>query len=253
MGHHDDDALIIHEEAFQPGDGVNIQTIGGLVQQNDVRLSEQRAGQQHLHLLALGQGAHQAIEHSVVQTQTLQELSGFGFGFPAIQLGKLRFQLCGTVAVLFGKVLFCIEGILFLEHFIQPGIALQNGLKNGKLLIGKVILLQNRHTALGVDHHFALAGFQLTGKELEKCGFTRAVGADHTIAVAGLEQQVDMGKQVLAAEIQAKIRYSNHLWESSYSSQKNQVQKNSAPDYIMFFPGGQTASKIPDDYPKKAS
>ena len=47
---HDDGALEVQQKVLQPVDGVDVQVVGGLVQQQDVRVAEQRLGQQHLHL-----------------------------------------------------------------------------------------------------------------------------------------------------------------------------------------------------------
>ena len=210
VGHHNDDSLIFHEEIFQPGNGVNVQAVGGLVQEDNVRAAEEGPGQEHLHLFRFRQGAHEAVEHPVVQPQSLEELAGLGLGLPAAQLGEFRFQLSGPVAVLFREILLGIEGVLLLEHRIEPGVPLQNGLENSELLIGKVVLLQNRHAAFCIDNHFAFGGLQFSGEELQKSGFARAVSADNAIAVAGLEQQVHMGKQVLAAKAQSQIGYGNH-------------------------------------------
>ena len=39
----------------------SIQVVGRLVEQQDVRVSEQRLGKQHLYLLGAGQGAHLGV------------------------------------------------------------------------------------------------------------------------------------------------------------------------------------------------
>ena len=65
MAHHKDQALAVHQKVLQPLDGLNVQMVGGLVQQNDVRLSKQRLGQQHLYLFLSGEGGHLIVENVI--------------------------------------------------------------------------------------------------------------------------------------------------------------------------------------------
>ena len=49
----DDDhalVLIVHDEVFQPVDGLDIQIVGRLVQQYDVRVAKEGLSQQHFNL-----------------------------------------------------------------------------------------------------------------------------------------------------------------------------------------------------------
>ena len=61
VGDHDDGVREIDQELLQPGDGVQIQVVRGLVEQQDVGISEQGLGQQHLDLLSAQQILHQRI------------------------------------------------------------------------------------------------------------------------------------------------------------------------------------------------
>ena len=62
VGYHDDRAEVLGQEVLQPCDGVNIQMVGRLVHEDDVRIPEQRLRQQDLHLLVAGQVCHLLIE-----------------------------------------------------------------------------------------------------------------------------------------------------------------------------------------------
>ena len=61
MGYHDHRILKIDQELLKPGDGVQIQMVGRLVEQQDVRVAEQSLGQQHLYLLGAGQRIHLGV------------------------------------------------------------------------------------------------------------------------------------------------------------------------------------------------
>jgi len=56
VGHGDDRAGVALQVVLQPGHRLGIQVVGGLVQQQDVRLLQEQAAQCHAALLATGQG-----------------------------------------------------------------------------------------------------------------------------------------------------------------------------------------------------
>lgn len=60
-----------------------------------------------------------------------------------------------------------------------------------------MILLQHGKTLAGGDDNISVGGLQGTGKNLQKCGFTGAVGTDQTITVALCKFNVDIFKQGL--------------------------------------------------------
>ena len=51
MGYNDNGVVKVDEEIFQPADGFQIQMVGGLIQQQDVRIAEQSLGQEYFNLL----------------------------------------------------------------------------------------------------------------------------------------------------------------------------------------------------------
>ena len=142
--------------------------------------------------------------------KTLQEARRIGLGFPAAQLGKLRFQVRSPQTILIGKVRLFVDGVLFLHHIIQVLVAHDDGVENGILVVGVLVLLQNGNPLGGVDGNGAGGGIQLSGENPQEGGFARAVGADDAIAVAGQELQIHMLEQPLAAELHTEIAYCNH-------------------------------------------
>jgi hypothetical protein len=73
VAHHQHRALIVHEKVFQPHHGGEVQVVGGLVQQYDVRISEQRLGQQHLDLQSRVHVGHLRLVEVRGHAQTLQQ------------------------------------------------------------------------------------------------------------------------------------------------------------------------------------
>ena len=217
MGDGDDHAGEVQQEILQPVDGLDVQVVGGLVQHDDVGIAEQRLGQQDFHLQP---GVH-ICHHIVVQlradAQTLQKAGGIGLGFPAAQLGEFSFQISGANAVLIGEIRFFVDGVLFLHHIIKMLVAHDDGVHDGKLVVGVLVLLQNGDPLGGVDGDAAGGGIQVTGEDTQEGGFARTVGTDDAVAVAGQELQVHVLEQPLAAELHSQIADSNHdvlLWKS---------------------------------------
>ena len=210
MGDHDDGALKVHEEVVEPLHGHDVQVVGGLVQQQDVRIAEQRLGQQHLHLEAAVQGGHRVVVVVRGHAQALEDAGGVGLGLPAAQLCVLGLQLAGQQALLVGHLLLGVQGFLLLGDLVQPGVAHNNRIHDVVSVVGVLVLLEHRHAGVGQDGHRSGGGLQLTGEDLQEGGFARAVGADDSVAVAAVKLQVHMGKQRLSAVIQGQVRNSDH-------------------------------------------
>ena len=92
----DDDhgAVAGHQNVFQPADGVDVQVVGGLIQQQYVRVRKQRLCQQHTQFPARRQSTHGAVVLLQRNIQAQQQLTGSGFRGVAIHFGKLHFQVC---------------------------------------------------------------------------------------------------------------------------------------------------------------
>src|SRR5690606_30259336 len=58
VGNDDHGGVARGQHVFQPADGVDVQVVGRLVEQQHFRVGEQRLGQQHAQLPARGDGAH---------------------------------------------------------------------------------------------------------------------------------------------------------------------------------------------------
>ena len=84
MADHDQRSGEVHQEIFQPGNRAVIQVVGRLVQQQNVRIAEQRLCQQHLELFAALQVTHEGIVHFRRQTQAGQQGGRIAFCVPAV-------------------------------------------------------------------------------------------------------------------------------------------------------------------------
>src|SRR5690606_31734105 len=89
-------ALHVIDDVFQPTNGVDVQVVGRFVEQQDVRIGEQRLRQQHPQFPAGCHFAHRAVVQFTGNTGTQQQFAGTGFSGVAVQFSEFAFQLGGA-------------------------------------------------------------------------------------------------------------------------------------------------------------
>ena len=72
----DERAFVVVEEILQPVDGVEVEVVGRLVEQQRLRLAEERLRQQHADLLAALQLAHLALVKFVGNVEAMEQDGG---------------------------------------------------------------------------------------------------------------------------------------------------------------------------------
>lgn len=92
MGNDDDETGVIQEKVLQPVDGLNVQMVGRLIQQDDFGIAEESLSQENLYLFLRRQGRHPIIEDILRETQSLNQSAGVGFRLPAVQLREFPLQ-----------------------------------------------------------------------------------------------------------------------------------------------------------------
>ena len=73
VGDQHEGAPVVGEEVLQPLDRVDVEVVGGLVEQKEVGIGEQRAGQCDARELAAGEGEEVALEHVAGQAEALDD------------------------------------------------------------------------------------------------------------------------------------------------------------------------------------
>ena len=200
MGNHDDDVGEIDQEFLQPCDGIKVQVVCRLVEEKNVRASEERSCKKNLHLLGTVQITHLLIVILILNAKAVQKRLGIGLGFVAAHLGIFAFELCGADAVLVGEIRLGIKLVLLSADFIELLIALNDRVQNDLVVVFLVILLQEGKTLAGGNCDFAGGRIQLTGENLQKSRFSGAVCADDTVAASLCEFDIDIFKQGFLAD-----------------------------------------------------
>ena len=205
MRHDKHCAVIVHQKVLQPDDASQIEIVRRLVEQDDVRMAEQRLRQQNLHFQARIHIGHQRLVIVRRDAQPLQNAGRIGLRLPAAELGKFLLQFGGAHAVLIRHLLLGIDRVLLLAAVVQPLVAHDDGVHHRVGVIHRLILLKDGHSGLWVNIDVAGGRLQHIGENFQKRGFSGAVRADDTIAVTRGKLQIYLGKQGRAAILQRQV------------------------------------------------
>src|SRR5471030_269786 len=80
----DGNAIVVVQKFLEPVDRIQIQVVGGFVEQQGLGVAEQRLGQQHANFLSALQFAHQAAMKVIGNIEALQQNGRVGLGGIAI-------------------------------------------------------------------------------------------------------------------------------------------------------------------------
>ena len=204
----------VDQKFLQPVDGVQIQMVGGLVEEQNIGIAEQSAGKQDLDLLCAGDLAHQISVKLGLDPETVEQGFCVGLGLPAVHLGKLGLEFAGADTVLIGEVLFGIESILLGTDLEQAGIALNDRIENDLVIIFVVVLFQEGETLSLGNGDTAAGGLKLTGQDPEEGGLAGPVCADDAVAVSLRKFNGNIFKQSLFSQAECDTVCLNHILDT---------------------------------------
>ncbi len=198
------------QHAFQPADGVDVQVVGRLIEQQDVRIGEQRLCQQHAQLPARRDFAHRPQVLLDGDIEAHQQLTGTRFGGVAIQLGEFDLEVGNLHAVFLTHLRQRVDAVtLGLDHG-QTLVAHDDGVEHRVFLIGELVLTQLAQTDVGLEHDVTTGRLQIATENLHHGRLAAAVGADQAVAIATPELGGDVFKQRLGTELHGEIGGRDH-------------------------------------------
>ena len=165
MGNDDNCIGEVDKELLKPCDSVQIQVVGGLVQEQDIGISEKRPRKQHLDLLRAGQFSHEITVELCLDPEAVEERLSVGLRFPAVEFRELGLQFTCLDAVLVGEVFLHIKSVLLFHDLEETGIALNDRIKNYLVVIFILVLFQKRKTLSGSDRNVAVCGVKLPAQD----------------------------------------------------------------------------------------
>ena len=198
-GHHR--ALEAADIVLQPLHGVEIQVVGGLVQEKDVRVLQDEAAQVHPGLLPAGEAVEELLPHGLGDAQAVGHLAHGGGGVVAADALKLG----GELPVAAEGGLAAVPG----GHGGGQGLHLRGQLLvTGEGGVQHVLhcVAHREHGDLGDepqaaapgDDHLPLVGLQLPGEDAEEGGLAGAVAAQQPHPLPGLHLEGDAVQYVVS-------------------------------------------------------
>ena len=116
-------AELSSEEIFQPLGGLDIEVIGGLVEEHEVRLGQQQLGQHEAVLLAAAEGLDRLLEGFAAEAQPLEH--ALDLVLQVVGVEALDFVLevivAGGQPLALGRVGFLRQGLGHAERFLLQG------------------------------------------------------------------------------------------------------------------------------------
>ena len=88
----DDGAVVAREEVLEPVDGLEVEVVGGLVEEERFGVAEEGLREEDADLLAALELGHLALVEFVGDVEALQEDGGVGFGFVAVLVADDAFE-----------------------------------------------------------------------------------------------------------------------------------------------------------------
>ena len=205
-------ALVLLQRILQPGDGGQVQVVGGLVQHQKVGLGQQDSGQAQPGLFPAGEQAGGLVLPSLGKAQSgqhpLDQAGPLIAPLPLEALGQAgvfpvqRVQGLGVLVALGDLLLqmaqLGLQGLQGIEH---PAQFLQH-----RPLAGDIRLLgQEPHRGAPEHRHRALVGLHLPGQNLEQGGFAAAVYPHQPHAAALLQGEVHFLEHLVHDEALADV------------------------------------------------
>ena len=183
---HQQRARVLEQPLFKPQHGVEVEVVGGFVEQQQVRGHHQRPRQVQAHAPAAREIGDRLAVGFGRKAQAVQQATGAGGGVIAVDFGQALVRFGHGVPVLgFGG------GRFGLQHRVHFGVAGQH-VVDGRVGQRGGFLRHPGDARLAGQVDVALVGFDLAQDGGEQAGLAAAIAADNAHPPAGVQGQVDL-------------------------------------------------------------
>ncbi|MNB86292.1 hypothetical protein D3C75_332330 [compost metagenome] len=138
----DHGAVTIVQRLLQPANGVDVQVVRWFIEQQDVRIREQRLRQQDTQLPAWRHFAHQTVVLLNGNTHAQQQFARAGLCRIAVHFAVQHFKIGHFIAIFFAHFSQGVDAIALLLHFPQFTVTHDHGIEHRELFKSKLILTQ---------------------------------------------------------------------------------------------------------------
>ena len=178
-------------ELLQPGDGLNVQVVRGLVEEHEVRLLEKQLGKANFGLLPAGEALHRQRQLVFGKAEAQQHRARLGLVRQAAEVPVLFLQLVllfnefpGRVSVRRGILQGRLKGGHLPLQFKELLMDRKRLVVRGLVRVGTYILLQVADCRIRGNSYIARVGLFPPAQNVEQRRLARAVGPDETNALA---------------------------------------------------------------------
>ena len=210
MRNDDHRALALVEHALEPANRVDVEVIGGLVEQHDVGIREQRLREQYAQLPARRHLAHRPLMQRLGDAYGEQQLARRRLGRVAVERRELVLELGGVQPFFLAHRGLRVEPVALLIHLPQTLVTHDHGVEDGELLERELILPQLADARVRRDRYVAVRGLELAAQNLEESRLARAVRADQAITMAVAELDGHVLEQRFLTELDGDVGCGNH-------------------------------------------
>ena len=192
------DGRMAQQLAFQPQYGVQVQVVGGFVQQQQVAGRHQHAGQVQAHLPAAREFVHRACQLRLPEAQAVQQFGGAGLGRRAASIDPAGIGLAQRFAVAAGLGL--LDG-LFGGH--QGSVGIHHEAYRADA--GAWCMLGQPGNAQPGQVDVALFGCEIAAQQRQQRALAAAIGADEGNALTGVDDERGVRKEGTPGAGQAEV------------------------------------------------
>ncbi|MCY1354510.1 hypothetical protein D9M69_408900 [compost metagenome] len=183
VGDQQEGAGVAFQPVLEPEDGVQVEVVGRLVEQQQLGRAHQRLGQVQAHPPAAGEVADAAVHLVAGEAETGQQLARTGVRRVAVGTVQLNVQTgdSGAVVARFGRsqlALNLAQVLIAVEHVVH-----------GQAFQVVHFLAHMGNAPIGRQQAVASIGPELAAQQGEQAGFAGTVGADETDLLAGVQGQ----------------------------------------------------------------
>ena len=147
------------QRALEPADRVDVEVVGGFIEQQHVGSREQRLREQHAQLEAGRQFAHRPVMLRFVDAGVDQDAAGARFGGVAAVLRKLALEFGRPHVVGVARVRVGIDAVAFLHRTPHLDVALHHYIEHALVFVAELVLVQLAEPHAGLQHDLARALF----------------------------------------------------------------------------------------------
>lgn len=210
VGDEEDRALEIFEEPFEPEAAIDIQVVGGFVQEEDVGLFEEELGEGEAALLPAAEAANGDVELGIGEAEAVKgcidlvvdgvATGGFHVALDAfLELHELvEFIALSRGHFLVDFIEVAVEGVEAFEGGFGSAAEGFAGVEDG-------VLVEVADAAAALEEDFAGVLFLDTCEDLEQGGFALAVAADDAELIAGFDGDGDTVEDGAGAEGESEV------------------------------------------------